>query len=136
MYSWVLLKATLYGCDQIKALARSKVAVAHHGAFAQGDGIFLRDGSIMVEIVRQYDVKENNTFEFAPLFRRTAVTGFSAAVGISSLSANVAFAASRRYRFDYYKVRTPVSINETRWDTVLERIDGFLTSSVDNRCGV
>ena len=57
VYSCVLPKATLNGCDQIKALARSKVAVAHHGAFVQGDGIFLRDGSIRVVIVRQYDVK-------------------------------------------------------------------------------
>ena len=112
--------------------------MAHHGAFVQGDGIFLGDGSIMVEVVTQYDVKENNVkennFEFAPLFRPTAVTGFSAAVGISSLSASVAFAASGP--LDYYKVKTPVSINESCWDTVLERLDGFLTSSVHNRSGV
>ena len=109
-------------CEQVHAFARSRVVIAHHGAVVQGNGIFLQDEAVLVEIVSQFTLGQPD-FSFNDIFQPSGVTGFADALSIRALSANVAYAANNV--IDYYHTHHPVFVNESRWNLVLDQLDSF-----------
>jgi hypothetical protein len=111
-------------CEQVKLLARSKVFVAHHGAVLQGNGAWISDDSVIVEIVSQFDTKEQHPL-LVPLFHGSSINGFAKHTGISALSAAVAYSASGKLDY-YHDAKTKVEINVTRWECALNKVGEML----------
>ncbi len=111
-------------CEQVKMLARSKVFIAHHGAVLQGNGAWIPDDSVIVEIISQFDRQEQQPL-LVPLFHGSNINDFAKHTGISALSAAVAYSASGKLDY-YHDAKTEVEINVTRWELVLKKVGAML----------
>lgn len=115
-------------CEQVTYFARSKVLIAHHGAVVQGNGPWLPDGAVLVEIVSQHDLT-NVSAPLVPIWASSPVTEFARSTGISAISASVAYSASGRRDY-YHDSTTEVLVNISRWEETLEKIDEVIRASV------
>lgn len=111
-------------CEQVRLLARSKVFIAHHGAVLQGNGAWISDDAVIVEIVSQFDLKKQRPL-LVPLFHGSQINVFAKHTGISALSAAVAYSASGKLDY-YHDPKTKVEINVTRWERALNKVGAML----------
>ena len=116
-------------CEQVKLIAQSKVLIAHHGAVLQGNGLWASDGSVIVEIVSQFDLSKE-FFRLVALFGGSNINDFATHTGISAISAEVAYSDSGKIDY-YHDSSTKVLINSTRWAKVLEKVGAVLTNTLD-----
>ena len=116
-------------CDQVQLFARSFVVVAHHGAAPAGNGVFMHDRSLLIEINSICDqgsmMKE--------VFADAGNGDFAVSAGKKYIGARVAHAYNRHKEnkgnhecVDYMYTDVSLGIDAKRWAKVIQVAEGLL----------
>jgi hypothetical protein len=116
--------------EQVRLFARCLVVVAHHGAAPAGNGVFMRDEALLVEI----NAACVNGVENPAVFADAGNGDFFKNAGKQYLGARIAFGYNKRRRDlgrhackDYmYKGGVEVGVDEKRWKEVLKAAESML----------
>ena len=97
--------------------------IAHLGAAVEGNGIFLPDESVLLEI----DSQQKNRTHYWPVFQRSGYgTPFAETYGITAMSVAVAYSENDTVIEYFRRSDVKLLVNQTRWDDVLKRLRRIL----------
>jgi len=91
-------------CDQIRIMRSCRIFVAHHGAAVAGNGVFMSNNSLIIEISGSHDKKTGDAL--SPLGKTSINQALFQSIGSNYLGARVAYAtvrggANKRCPYDY-----------------------------------
>lgn len=115
-------------CEQVKLFAQARVAILHHGAAVAGNGVFMPDDGILVELCAQYNMSNVLWYQSAePIFTDCGNREWAKAVGRNYIGSASAFWAGHEGEAvgSYYFKRgsaDKVEVNRTRWLLTMDAI--------------